>query len=1058
MIKEYNYTTPIQRRLVLLNTFFTASAAGFLFFDFTSLLQSLFLYKQVLELGLIFVFLSHFLGNFIGRLLFSKIKYSRILYIIIELLLIILCSLYFLKELILETGRDELFIKMFMNHSYVIYLFALSLGLFLGMKNIYFLKVSSGKYFDEKKGAGLFFGMMFAGILFGIIFYFLFSFSLINYFVTAFLFIPVLLTSFFIKLQFNPTVMSVKESDEPEKINTIENLFYRDDLVFNYLNFTYVIIYITIGSITAIRFYGDVFSVKLSYLMIALASICFGFLFAKFVKKPHWNIYSEMLFPVTFIVFYILMNSFWMLFPFYIGLFFFFPNGFVLGFSMRNSISCVLDKYNHEKSFSILNYAAFIMPFPITASILFIPFTNRWFFIFFYIIALINLLFPGIYIFQNRKIVVRKGIYILLFALLVPLYLLLHQYFEIPLDNNLFVSRIKGFNKIYNINSDSDYFSEVGNVYLNNRRIFHISDQSIRDLRRSVMMTSLFVDPLTSDVLIVDGYRRFFDNSVYSIFTNAVCLDYLSDSDVDYNNLPIIGRKSTITFHEDILSFVKRKTSKYNMIIDVPNLYDQRYSTFRFSLDYYKLMKSRLKNNSVFVQVVQPKYIRNFYKNNAMSNINKSYVKVIVFFFGESLVILGSDNPDLLSMSSDSLNRLDVNISRDKSFATLFFSNIQCLMHVLLSDINALDFKYVEKSKKNVTPLNMRKIISILPDSIFNQYLNENSKALELINKENLVDLSIIGQKIIQNSDIVSLIKKSELHESNYEMESESVCLAELNKIGDNNIELRKYIGGIISNKKSFYSDAAEQYIKQKNWMKTKDAYNAVLIIDPGNFTANYELALISMSLQEYDKAFAYLSAAKNLQPDNPNVYKNMGILQYTKGEFTKALEYFLNPVTLKNNDLSVYLFTAFCYEELGKFDDAKVYYLKALDIDKNNKEIKMLIERLEKKAVSGVNISNIQSSSQQKNQTEVEEDEFIPLPINKTAYERRIPDADVAKYSVFDKTENAKYLSMIEEKTAQSAPKKGVFGNMFGGTISGQQDEPIDKDEIYLQEYAPIE
>ncbi len=99
----------------------------------------------------------------------------------------------------------------------------------------------------------------------------------------------------------------------------------------------------------------------------------------------------------------------------------------------------------------------------------------------------------------------------------------------------------------------------------------------------------------------------------------------------------------------------------------------------------------------------------------------------------------------------------------------------------------------------------------------------------------------------------------------------------------------------------------------QSEWTKLAEVYSKVLVIDPKNSTANYQL----------------------------------GLIYYYSKEYNTALYYFLKVAELYPFDYNSNLICGWSYYLLGKNREAKVFFTKALYYNPSNTEISELVKKM---------------------------------------------------------------------------------------------------------------
>jgi Tfp pilus assembly protein PilF len=755
------------------------------------------------------------------------------------------------------------------------------------------------------------------------------------------------------------------------------------------------------------------------------------------MKSRYWHIYSEMYYPFFFLFFFVMLFRFSELLPFSLGALFIIPLAFSFGMTLYHTTHFIVTKYDQPRAHLILRFGVFLIPIPIIIALSFVVFSNRLFFIFFYLLATLNILLPGIHLAQRRGNEYRKGLYLLLFIIVVPAFIMMHLYFNIRLDSGLYVTYTRNYDAVYDVNSNADYFDVNSDIMYNNTRVMKISDQFIRNLRRSILSLSLFIDNARDEVLFIDGNRKFFENNVYEIYENGECLDYMLDSQVDYNTIPVSGRKSMVTFNSDIFSFFKNRDRRYDAIVDIPNIYDQNYNSIRFSDTYYEVVKRYLKGKNIFFQLIQPASANACQVNAAVAGFKKSFSNHLIFYFGETLVLAGSTDNRFV-ISRENVENLNYQISRSKKYKSLFYREVHCLAYIFGSQLPAVELAshhidYLSSPFKNSCTgvfSDMEKFQSFhsIHDEVFNLEFASDTDNLR----------STLKIMIEENSEILTLLKKTESAALKNDYREEARNLALLQKKAEYDYDIRHYIDGILTIKELTYIRAATELEEGRNWIGAKEIYESILILNDNNFEAHYRLGLIHITLQQIDKAFVHFDRALQLEPNNPQVLYQVGVLMYMVGEYRYSLEYLRRAINYNLTHSMVFLYTGLANESIGKYRDAKHYYERALLADPNNPDIKASISRIDNKIDSSVVDYSL---PERRNQNEVEEGEYIPLPINKNAIEKRLSEDELKFFSQRAKPDGSeskygdKYDSPPGEKPVEEKESSPGFFDLFKGS-----------------------
>lgn len=1032
ILKQYQYKERLQRVWALLFAFLLHLCVGGAITAALVYAKTVFFYKPVFRSVIIFTMVFHLAGILAGSALFKGVKKSRWRFIAISFVTVASFILFALKTL-LVADIYALFLNVFKTFSPWSFLLLGILPFLTGVLNNYFVKVLSGIYFDERKGTHTFIVLILLGLTLGSAYQaaiFFYQLPDILFIIPPVLALPFI---FLVRLDYNPEPFFAKELHDHSDVPADEGMISKnDDLVFNYLNFLYIAIYTFLGLLTYTRHFGDMLYVKLMFIGVVFVSISLGFVLSSVVKKAFWHIYSEMYYPFFFIFFFIMLARFGKDLGFVTSVLFFVPLALTFGLTLFHTTKHILYKYEHEKSHQVFLISIFMVPLPILIALSNVVFTNRWFFIFFYVLAFLNIILPGIHLAGRRHSEFRKGLYFLMVVIVVPIFILMHIYFNIKLDKKLYVQYTKNYDAIYAINANASYFDVTSDIYLNNNRVMKISDQFIRNLRRAVLSLSLFGDNKKDDFLFIDGNRKFFENNLYEIYDNAECVDYVHEKQVDYQTLPIAGRKSIITFETDIFSHLKTRDRKYSFIVDIPNIYDQKFNSFRFTPTYYNYMKSYLGGKEVFVQFLQPGSANSILANNALVSFSASFKNCAAFFFGETLALIGTDK-DSLVLDKSKLDNLNLQISRKKEYKLLFYREVHALSYLFKASIPE-DVTVFEPQNYITVPFDSQNGAFAYTADEFHDFLYSHDRVLSMkFTPDSEGEKDPLLYLIDMHRNILTALKRAEEAALNREFTKEAEYLVALKKEAEKDYDIRQYITGLLSVKELMYVKAAAEFEEAKNWKEAGEIYESILILNPDNFEANYRLGLIALMLQNVDAAFDYFQTAMVREPNNPKVLFQMGVLMYSRSDYSSALEYLHRAINYNYGHPMAYFYVGLCYEELGRLRNAKEYYTQAQVLDPNNKDIEAQLSRVNKKIDEQY---EGWESPERTNQSEEEEGEVIPLPINKNAIEKRIMEEDINKYAPASKGGgNSKYGDKYDKPPGSSGTttdEKKTFFDLF--------------------------
>jgi signal peptidase I len=146
------------------------------------------------------------------------------------------------------------------------------------------------------------------------------------------------------------------------------------------------------------------------------------------------------------------------------------------------------------------------------------------------------------------------------------------------------------------------------------------------------------------------------------------------------------------------------------------------------------------------------------------------------------------------------------------------------------------------------------------------------------------------------------------------------------------------------------YINRGWAYFRLGEWEKAQADIEKALKMEPKNFKALKNMALIHLSRENPEKALEYLRKASEINDRDADIMNNMGIIYLKQGDFTeaenktkKALE--INPEHYEAScNLGVIL------EKQGRKKEAASHYSKLLKKHNENEEIKRRLERVLKK------------------------------------------------------------------------------------------------------------
>ncbi|MBP7902380.1 MAG: hypothetical protein KA015_06155, partial [Spirochaetes bacterium] len=821
-IKQYNYIQNYQRKLTYINIFFSMIAASFLMMKFTSIYSKIFPYANVLELIVAGGLIAHLLGKFFGRIIFKKIPSTRLLFLINETLF--LMSSGFAFYLYCQSGETsaEIVMSKFIFKPVLYAAAALAVPFFLGIKNNYLLKASCGKFFDEKKGAAAYMGFFISGLSSGILIYHFIPSNISKLAVIAILGLSVI-PAIFISLKYQPEDIFAKDvfagenpQSEPDK----------DEIFFNFLNFSSIAIYLFLGALAFMRYYGESTTSAFIFLCTSVISILTGYALSSFARLRSWYIYSEILYPVFFFVFLILISRFENSISLAKSLFFFVPIGFLFGFTLCHSLKSILKSSDQTRAHHIIGTSFFALPACIFSAMMFIPFTTFSFFLLFYIVAAFNIILPGIYIAQKRMPEFKKALFFITLIVLIPSFIFLHKKFSMPFGSELFLKH-----------SNADLFRPEAPgesiVSSNGKIIIKTSGYARTAIERAVL--AAYIVSSGEKTLILSGYSQFFGIKSFSYFREGIILNYVPGRFVDFNRPPLSGQNGPAVKSGDILFKLAASKDKFDLILDIPNLFDLTESRFRFSNPAVSLIKAKLNNNGIYAVLIPSTKEYAAVRCTLYEILGNLFEHHSVFVSEDSILIMSSDSKDSLLFSKTSVEKLSASIDAEK----LFYEDVHFLSKLM--NINLKDQKIVpdESSSRGDS----------FTESLYSLYFSDNTSFTGLIPEPELQ--TYLSQKITKHKDILLPLKEAEKFESNFEFDKEMQLLFSLKKFQLGYEVFSVYLENTLAAKEKIYIKEAELFEKEKKWEDARNLYKAVLVLNERNFDANCKLGLIAITVQD---------------------------------------------------------------------------------------------------------------------------------------------------------------------------------------------------------------
>lgn len=993
-LKESRFSDISQRKILEYNAFFSLMLLSILVSDVYFLLKYYSFYSPALKIVAIVAMGGLFAGNLLGKFLFSKKRNHRPIIIISQLTYILFFLLYITRNLLMP-GSQEFFLVLFYLCKYSIPALFFIVILVFGIMLNYTVRVSCNDSFDNQQGLDRLVPIMLSGITAGLLIsalFYSFTVPLLFAMPLALLLVP---SAFLIDLPYQQAPFYSAETGEDKDSGTISSKQKGGDAaLFTYLLFLCTIVYAYMGFSSIGRYYGDLIYVNLAFLLLLFIFMLAGYGVGRFIRASNLYRYGESFFPVAFLLFLVLLMSINSQTEFIFGILLFAPVAFLLGLLLYHSIRAVIDQYENAKRAVVLEFSMLILPAPVIIALCLMHLSNLWFYGIIGVIMIINVVVPAISIINTDIRGYKKGLYFFISLFFLPLFIFMLLFFKISLDNNAYAARVNNFEELRTVNYNADYIRNQATVTMNGQPVFSVSDSVVRNYKRALVPLALY-NPAGKKILFIDGNQRFFRNPVIGYFKYSLCLDELTDRDVDCNRLPISGTQNYVPDSGPVIHFTDKNRTLFFSVVDIPNLLDQNMNAFRFLSEYYEIVKKHIDRKGIFAQVISIPGCRRELLARALTDLRSSFKNHAVYYFSNVLIIFASDDGGALAVNEDKYGQLISFFNSHGDLNRIFMNESHVCSHLVTTRLE--EVLPGASGTKLFPALFLAKPEKVrLKKSFIDNYLSKNRMIMEQIDRAPDDQAFIQTQATtFQNDDAaLSLLKRTEQAEAREDYREETRLLFELKKQAEFKVTLQSYVLKMLGYKEKYYYNIALNLEKNKKWFDAQELYRAVLTINPDNFNAHYRMALLCITLQDIEGSFSYLQQAMRINKDHPKVLMQMGVLYFSSGKTEEAIEYFNKALQQNEKTPQIYRYLGMCHEKKGDLYEAEKNYAKALAADPNDTDTKARLEEVRQQIDKD---SRKWETPEQKNESDVEQDAEMPLPVSKGAYEIRLKDDEMS-------------------------------------------------------------
>jgi len=156
---------------------------------------------------------------------------------------------------------------------------------------------------------------------------------------------------------------------------------------------------------------------------------------------------------------------------------------------------------------------------------------------------------------------------------------------------------------------------------------------------------------------------------------------------INYNKLPISGRELYAAQEKEILNFLADTKNQCSSIIDVPNILDQNFHSFRFSKEYYSLIKKRLSADGLYINIIDLQFANYTLLSDSLTAISETYNHHIVFIFSNIALVISSDDNRKLKVKNSSIDQISRIIENSTLYGNIFYDSIHPFNNIIFNDL-----------------------------------------------------------------------------------------------------------------------------------------------------------------------------------------------------------------------------------------------------------------------------------------------------------------------------------------------------------------------------------
>ncbi len=129
-------------------------------------------------------------------------------------------------------------------------------------------------------------------------------------------------------------------------------------------------------------------------------------------------------------------------------------------------------------------------------------------------------------------------------------------------------------------------------------------------------------------------------------------------------------------------------------------------------------------------------------------------------------------------------------------------------------------------------------------------------------------------------------------------------------------------------------NNEAARSLESGDYTKAKETFVRGLRRAPLFFPYLYNIGICCLYLREYDQGLIYLDRARNVLPEFPKTYLQMGYIHEMKGDPDGAIQHFRRALEVNQKELNSYILIGDIYYNRNQIKMAEKYYRESLRID----------------------------------------------------------------------------------------------------------------------------